>query len=385
MDNVTTIGIDLGDKYHHYCVLDAVGQITEQGRLCATREGLTHFFTTLPAARVALEAGTHSPWVSRLLIGMGHEVLVANPRKLRLIWANDRKCDERDAQMLARLARFDPELLYPIEHRSATAQADLSMLKARDALVAVRTKLINHVRDVVKSFGERLPSCSSEAFVHKAGAELPKSLCAALGPLVQTIGELTAKIRAFDKKIERRCERDYPQTERLRQIKGVGPITSLAFVLTLERAGRFARSREVGAFLGLVPRRDQSGDSDRQLRITKAGDVFMRKLLVSAAHYILGAFGPDTALRRWGLKLAERGGKNAKKRAVVAVARKLSGVLHHLWSSGEDYDPFPAPPGRRRVRKSRGPTNVDMASCGQHGARRGRGALERAVLTTRLG
>ena len=117
-------------------------------------------------------------------------------------------------------------------------------------------------------------------------------------------------------------------------------MTALAYLLTLEEPGRFEQSRSVGAYVGLTPRRDQSGQTDKQLRITQCGDGYLRQLLVTSSHYILGPFGPDSDLRRYGLRIAERGGKNAKKRAVVAVARKLAVLLHHLWKTGVDYEPL---------------------------------------------
>jgi transposase len=169
---------------------------------------------------------------------------------------------------------------------------------------------------------------------------LPEELVPALGPLLETIGELTGRIREYECKLEEIATEHYPQTEALRQVGGVGTLTALSFVLVLEDPSRFKKSRAVGAYLGLVPGEDQSGDSDPQQRISKEGDEMLRRLLVGSAQYILGPFAPDSDLRRHGLKIAERGGKNAKKRAVVAVARKLSVLLHHLWVAGELYEPL---------------------------------------------
>jgi transposase len=274
-------------------------------------------------------------------------VLVANARKLRMIYASDNKTDAADAEMLARVARLDPQLLYPIHHRGIRAQADLALIRSRGVLVASRTQLINHVRGSVKSWGERLPSCSTVTFAKRAADILPEELGAALAPVLEQIASLTAKIREMDRGIERLCEEQYPETGAIRQPKGVGPLTSLRFVLTLEDAGRFKKSRDVGPYLGMTPRRKDSGSMSPQLRITKAGDVQMRTLLVNCAQYMLGPFGQDSDLRRFGLRLAERGGKNAKKRAVVAVARKLAVLMHRLWVSGEVYEPLrnSPPPG----------------------------------------
>ena len=335
-----TVGMDMGDKNHSICVLNAEGEVLERTEVSNTAKALGKYFGKLEPCRVALEAGTHSGWVSRELEAMGHEVLVGNPRKLRMIWDSDKKDDARDAEMLARIARLDPHLLYPIRHRGQKAQTDLAIIKARDILVRSRTALVAHARGVVKTLGQRISPCSAESFHRRLLEEMPVELAPALEPLMKSIEELTRRIRHYDKLLEKLCSEEYPETCGLRAISGVGPITALAFVLTLEESERFQKSRAVGPFLGLVPKRDQSGQSDKQLRITKAGDAYMRRLLVGSAQYILGAFGPDCDLRRFGLKLAERGGKNGKRRAVVAVARKLAVMMHHLWKSGEAYEPF---------------------------------------------
>jgi transposase len=338
----TTAGLDLGDKYSYLCLIDQhSGEVIEEGRLRTSPEAFRRRFASeQPPMRIAIEAGTHSPWVSRVLEGCGHEVLVANARKLRLIYANKRKTDEVDAENLARLARVDPKLLYPLKHRGEESQAHMAIVRSRQALVGCRTQLVNHVRGAVKSFGGRLPKCPARSFHKNAPEHIPEALRPALGPILEQIGSLTQRIRDYDRKLEAISKEHYPETELLRQVDGVGPLTALTFVLTLEDPYRFEKSRSVGAYLGLVPATDQSGDRDPQKHITKEGDEMLRKLLVSGAHYILGPFGSDSDLRRHGEKIASRGGKNAKKRAVVAVARKLSVLLHHLWVSGEIYDPL---------------------------------------------
>ncbi len=334
-----TMGLDLGDRRSHYCVMDRLGRKVEEGEVRTRREAMEEFFAQQPKMRVVLETGTHSRWVQAVAQAQGHEVMVANPRRVRLISQNPRKGDRQDGELLARLGRVDPELLFPITPRSEATQAQRGVLRARDQLVRARTQLICHVRGAVKSFGERLPRCSSEAFARRVRAHIPARLELALGPLLQLIERITQSIRRYDRQIEQLCQQ-YPQIQRLRQIRGVGPVTALAFVLTLEDPRRWRRSRHVGAYLGLTPRQDQSGACDPQLRISKAGDRLTRRLLVTSAHYILGPWGPDCDLRRFGERLASRGGKNAKKRAVVAVARKLSVLLHHLWVHEEDYEPL---------------------------------------------
>lgn len=335
-----TVGLDLGDRTSQFVVLDWQGHQIEEGRVATREAALCKRFSGCERMRIALETGTHSAWVSRLLRDCGHEVIVANSRKLRLIYQNRRKSDRVDAIYLARLARLDPQLLSPVEHRGPQAQKDLAVLRSRDALVEARTQLINHARGLVKSVGQRLPSCSSEAFPKKVLGVIPDSLQPGLLPVVEMITSLTVQIKALDRRLDALAQEIYPETNLLRQVTGVGPIISLGYVLILEDHRRFRKSRAVGSYLGLTPGSNQSGNSNPQMRITKEGDALLRRLLVSGAQYILGPFGPDTDLRRFGLRIAQRGGKNAKKRAIVAVARKLAILLHHLWRSGEVYEPL---------------------------------------------
>jgi transposase len=335
-----TVGIDLGDQMSHYCILDEQGDVVSEGTLRTAEAGFREQFQRMARARIAMETGTHSPWVSRYLEKLGHEVLVANARQVRIIYDNDRKTDKVDAGTLARLARVDKSLLHPIRHRSAEAQADLAVLRARDLLVAVRSTLINCVRGMVKSVGGRLPSASGAYFSTKVRDQLPGCISGALLPLLEEIENLTVRIRAYDKQIEELAKKKYPKTELMRQIPGVGVVTSLAFALTIDDPNRFHKSRDVGSYLGLRPKQSDSGSSKPQLSISKAGDHLVRRLLVNCAQYVLGHWGPDCDLRRWGLSLMAHGGKNAKKRAVVAVARKLAVLMHKLWVTGEVYEPM---------------------------------------------
>lgn len=335
-----TIGLDLGDKHTEACVMDGSGEVLETFRVRTTQVALDRALARFEASRIVLEVGTHSPWVSRRVTAAGHEVIVANPRRVRLIAENDSKNDRFDAELLARLGRVDPSLLSPIVHRGEQAQRDLVLIRARDGLVRARSQLINQVRGFAKSLGSRCPTSSTEAFPQRVRATQPGDLFPGLSTMLAMIEQLTAEIRSMDREVERLCKERYPETAILRQVKGVGAITALAFVLTLEDPHRFAKSRSVGAYLGLRPRQRDSGEQRPQLRITKAGDALLRRLLVTAAHYVLGPFGPDTELRRFGLRLAERGGTSAKKRAVVAVARRLAVLLHRLWITGEVYEPL---------------------------------------------
>ena len=362
-----TIGIDLGDRKHAVCVLDAKGEIHKQETITNNRGSLTALSRRYPGALMVMEVGMHSPWISRFLKELGHRVLVANPRKVRAIYQNERKCDKRDAELLARIARTDEKLLYPVEHvteeyRGAgwtgagrrapkgcepwggehQMQRDLLQIKLRDNLVRQRVDIISSVRFTLKSLGIALPSPSSQSFARHArkllGGEHSATL-ALLEPSLCVLDGMNEQIRALEKSIESMAAEKYPECEFLTQITGVGLLTALTFILTIGDPTRFARKRDVAAFLGLVPRRDQSGESDKQLRITKAGDSYLRKLLVGCAQYILGPFGPDTALKRKGLKLAEKGGPRAKRKAVVAVARNLAVLLLTLWHDEEIYEP----------------------------------------------
>jgi transposase len=335
-----TVGVDLGDRWSRYCVVGASGVIVDEDRVRTTREAFEKQFGAMESTHVVIEAGTHSPWVSRALEGQGHRVTVANPRKVRLIYESDRKSDRLDARMLARLGRMDPTLLSPIRHRSREAQADLAVIRGRDALVTARTQLVNATRGIVKAMGGRLPASTTEGFARKVASSIPAELKEALTPLLGSIQGLTEQIRLLDQRIGELSASKYPETKLLRQIQGVGPVIALTYVLTLESPDRFGRSRTVGSYLGLSPKQSESGNRAPQLGISKSGNRYLRRLLVQGAHYILGPLAPDSRLRRWGLELASRGGKNSKKRAVVAVARKLAVLLHHLWSTAEVYQPL---------------------------------------------
>jgi transposase len=335
-----TVGVDLGDRKSYLCRLNGAGEVVERRTISTTRANVEEHFRRLSHGRVVMEVGTHSPWVSRVLEELGHEVIVANPAKIRGKKTR-RKSDKIDAEFLARQGRADPRLLYPIEHRGEAAQADLVLLGTRDALVKCRSMLISHVRGVVKSLGGRLPECSAESFHHKVKPHVPDSVGAVLEETLKEIQSLTGRIRALDREVERKVVEEYPEALAMQQIKGVGPITALCFALVVEDPKRFRRRRAVGAYMGLVPNLDESGEQQPELGISKAGNEMCRRYLVQAAQYILGQFGPDTDLRRWGTALI--GGstsRKAKKRAVIAVARKLSVLMLRLWVTGESYQPL---------------------------------------------
>jgi len=335
-----TIGLDLGDRWSCYAVLNGNGEIILEQKAVTTPAGIQQTFGKIARSRIAMETGTHSPWVSRQLTALGHEVIVAHAQNVRLIVKSRRKDDRLDARALARLARVDPELLSPVQHRSAQAQLHLAEIRARAALVSTRTALVNAARGLVKSYGQRLPKCHTQKVGRAVASELSSELREALQPLLREVESLNERIQEYDQRIARMAKEQYPETAMLKQGKGVGDLIAATYVLTIEDPHRFRKSRDAGCFVGLQPGRRNSGDSEPQLHISKQGDEYLRTLLVQGAHYILGPFGEDCDLRRWGQKLAARGGKNAKKRAVVAVARKLAVLLHRLWVSGEVYEPL---------------------------------------------
>lgn len=330
---VATIGVDLGDKQSRVCVLDEAGDIVEEGSFSTSASALTRKFERLERHRIVIETGTHANWVHDLLVSFGHQVVVANARKVRAISANERKCDELDARMLAQLGRSDTRLLRPVKVRPAQVRQDMMLIRARELLVKSRTQMVNSARGLAKSAGERLPCCSTNSLHKKDLGRLELEL----RPIFDALEKLDDQIEAYDKKIKEVTAKNYPQAALVRQVAGVGPITSLYFVQALGDVRRFKDGRAVGAYFGLIPRRDQSGSRDPKLSITKCGDELGRRLLVQCTHYILGPYGPDTDLRRFGLKLAAKGNK---KRAVVATARKLAVLLFALLKKSEVYEPL---------------------------------------------
>lgn len=372
-----TVGIDLGDRRSTACVYGA-GVVVRWFEFPMTPEGVREAFTNQGFGRVAMEAGAQSGWVTRELRKLGYEPLVANPRKLKAISANERKSDRNDALLLARLAVADASLLYPIHHRTEARERALSVLRARDTLVRTRTRLISTIRAMCKGAGCRLRSCAADAFA-KREAEMPAELAPATAGLFAAIRSLDEQIRLYDAQLAEMAETTFPETQRVLQVRGVGPVTALAFVLTLEDPARFRDGRTAAAYLGLVPRRDQSGEVDKQLGISKTGSTFARRLLVQCAQYILGPFGRDCDLRRFGQRLMERGGKSAKKRAIVATARKLAVLLYRLWKRDEVWKPLhnaesAAPPSKADAVRPQPAVPADCARFlddAQAGERRG--------------
>ncbi len=338
------IGIDLGDRTSHYCVRTLAQEVVMEGEVATKAEALVDLFQPLKRQRVAIETGTHSPWVGELLGLLGHEVIVGNSRKLKLITENDQKSDVVDSRLLSKLACVSVDWLHPVYQRSGETKAELTLVRAREMMIATRTALINHVRGTVKSFGCRLSHCDAGRFVEMAQVEIPNRLRGSLSGVLTVLAELQEQIYSYDCQVRHACETTHPETRWLLQVKGVGPVTALTYVLTIEDPQRFRYSREVGPYLGLVQKKRQSGSRDPQLGISKAGDEMLRKLLVNCAHTILTNAAADSDLRRWGLALLEAGQragqKGARSRAATAVARKLAVLLHRLWVDEATYVPL---------------------------------------------
>lgn len=336
------MGIDLGDRYRYVVAIQPTGEVEFERRIRTREEALRKLASFPGLQRVALEAGTHSPWVGPLFEQAGIETFVANGRKLRLIYENKKKSDRMDAEYLARLVRRDPRLLAPIEPKDRQYQEDWQVLKLRDEMVRVRACLVVQVRGLMKNRGQSLPRCTPAGFPKKVAEALRGPEREMLLPTLKVIHEASVQIRRYDRQVEQLNRQRYPQTALLRQIKGVGPVTALAFVLVIGDPQRFVQARKVGGYLGLCPAQDESGNRSLQLRISKEGNPLLRRLLVNCAHYILGPFGQECQLRQQGLRICERGGKHARKRAAVAVARKLAVVMLTLMQTGQVYEPFPA-------------------------------------------
>jgi transposase len=340
-DTTETIGCDLGDKETTICALSSEGKVTHRTEVKTDRDSLMRWFRNRPKAHVVMEVGTHSPWISGLVQAAGHRVTVINPHEFKLISDSRRKCDQEDAELLARAARADLGLIRPVAHRSETTRAELTVLRTRDLLVRERSKLVSHVRGTLKSFGVKVGTCAAEAFHERVAPFVPEALKLALDPVLNHLAQLGQTLKTLDAGVESIAKNHEKEMKLLTSVPRVGTVTALTFCLVVEDPRRFKKSRDIGAYVGLAPGRRQSGDSDVQLGISKAGDGLLRRLLVQCAHQMMFKNAPDSALKQWGVAKAKSGGKNGKKRMAVALARKLAVVLHRLWVAGEEYKAFP--------------------------------------------
>lgn len=336
--NVRYIGLDIGDRFSRFAVVDAAGVNLKEDRVPSTKAGLERVFKPLKGARLLMEVGTHSPWIQRTLLAIGIDARVCEARSAAEANRFGRKTDVRDARMLAELLRTDSHLVTLVQHRTLEEQRTWAVIQARTALVKTRTMLVNQIRGMSKSWGTRLEGCTSGAFNGKTWFQVPEDLRAALAPLYEQILNVSNAINGYDKKIAAAVSKN-PDAQLLAGIRGVGDLTALAVAMAIGNASRFRRSRDGGAYFGLVPKKRASGESDPQLGISKRGNATVRRLLVCAAHYILGPFNKvDSDLRTSGLRIMGNGNDSRRKRrAVVAVARKLSVVMVAMLKSGMPY------------------------------------------------
>ena len=333
-------GLDISQKtIEIFAVMGEEGY--SMGKISNDRKSLEEFFDRLPApanaVTVALETGTHSAWISRCLEGRGIEVIVAHARDLAFIYQGTKKSDRIDAEKLARVARADKKLLHPVKLMDRKRQETLLAIKARDLLVKNRTCIISAIRGFLRSFGIDDHEYSHEV-INQIYPVLPKEIRLNLRGLFTALTAINNCIKDYDRRIAK-ITQEYPETRTLQQIKGVGPLIALTFALVIGDPKRFT-SRECSSYTGLVPKRDQSGEVDKQLGITKCGNKLLRRLLIQGAQYIMGPFGEDCDLRDFGNRIARRGGSISRKKASVAVARKLAITMLALWRNPNvTYDP----------------------------------------------
>lgn len=332
-----TIGWDLHQRESQLCVLDASGTVVREQRITTSLARFAAVIPPLLPARVLLEASTESGWVATALEQLGAEVIVANPRYAPMYATRSRrvKTDKRDARALAEAAHRGT---YAPTHRvSATQRAVRELLTARDAVVRNRTRVILVVRALLRSHGLRLASGTSATLGARVAAlDLPPALAPILQPLLTLLPHCSTQIAALDVQLAQYARAE-PVIDRLRTVCGIGPVTALAFVATLDTAQRFTTAGQIAAYCGLVPSERSSGEQQRRGHITKAGNTRLRALLVEAAWTLWRSKTPETApLRAWTDRVAQRRGKRI---AVVALARRLACLLWALWRDGTVYDP----------------------------------------------
>lgn len=330
------VGLDIGKRKAHACVTTEDGTIVDEKSIVQRRDELAVFFSKYPKSRILIEASTSSEWVARYLTSLEHEVIVADPRFRLMYAAGDKKIktDRRDARALAVALRVGA---FRRAHRkSDDARALALKVKLRAGLVRARTRLIQQVRAACEYEGVILEKCNTRYFTDIVLEErLPDVLANSLEPSILQIASLQEAIGAIDAEIEGVAETD-AAVIRLKSVRGIGALTATAFRATLDDVERFKSAKEMTSFLGLVPSQNSSGDAQGRLgRITKTGDGLVRSYLVEAAHLIMSKRSPDTALKRWALRVAARRGK---KKAAVALARKLARILFAMWRDGSEFD-----------------------------------------------
>ncbi len=339
MSNYITIGMDLGNRKHTVCAIDGAGEVLWRKKVTNTPEALKPFFEENAGATVAMETGLCCRWISALAKRCGCEVLVGNARKLAPIWQSMQKSDENDAFMIAKLARFDRGLFHPVSLRDDERHEMVQILELREVAVSQRTQAVNSVRGLCKAMGVFIPDCDATRFHKVAKDAIPRDLAWKFMPMLRQLKETAETIRRYDAMLKRYASDHFGEEVALAStIPGIGPVTSCAFVALVGDAKRFGKARDAGVYFGLTPARDQSGDRDAPKRVTKAGSKMMRRLLVTAANYVMRTSSPDTAIKRHGMRICARGGKIAKRKAKVAIARKLAVVMLAMLKSGKPYE-----------------------------------------------
>ena len=332
MEYCTTIGADVSDKKTQICVMnknpDGKRVVIIETSCATTKEGFLERFSKFDRSwPVVFETGTHCRWMDKLFREMGFKTIIANPSKVPSITKSNTKNDRNDARELARLAIADPEMLHPIKLRDEVFQQMLRLHHSRNLLIAQRTQLTNQIRGFAKSMGYRIEKCSTWRFHKLNKSQWPSMLEAVAWPLIDVLETIDLKFKAYDAAIQELSEQPEfkSMVDRVRNVYGVGIIGSTVFIAAIGGdPNRFEHSRDIGPFLGLVPSQDQSGDVDKQLHLTKAGSNIARRTLTECAGVILMSKAPETDLKLKGLRIAIRGGKIAKKKAKLAVARCLA-------------------------------------------------------------
>lgn len=334
MEYCTTIGVDVSDRTSKICVMakDGVARRIVVETTCATtRAGFGEAFAKFDRSwPVVFETGTHCRWMDSHLRSLGFKTFVANPAKVKLITGSNCKSDRGDARKLARLALADVGLLNPVRLRGERHQQMLRFHEARQLLMGQRTALINQIRNFAKSSGFRLPDCSTERFHDLDRSSWTAEFEQTVWPMMDMVKAVNMKLAAYDSMIGRLAEEPEfkAQVERAMEVYGVGVVGSTALVAAIGGdVSRFGRARDVAPYLGLVPKRSQSGESDPQLGMTKAGNGLVRKVLVECANVVMKANSRDTDLKLKGLRISTRGGGISRKKAKVAVARGLAVLM----------------------------------------------------------
>ena len=330
------IGIDVHKNSCQVCILSEDGELVER-RIKTDRASLHALFKERPPARILIESSTESEWVARCLEELGHEVIVADPNFAPMYATRSKriKTDKRDARTLCEACRLGA---YRSAHRASDRQRDVrAHLAVRETLVRTRAEYISLIGALARREGCRIRSGVSRAFaarVEEAG--LPAQVLAQIEPLLVMLGSLNEQIKQADEKLAQ-IVKDDEVVKRLTTVPGVGPVTATTYAATLDGAARFRDAKQVRSYLGLVPREHSSGEKQHRGRISKAGNSRARSLLVEAAWALLRWKTPKTqALHEWATRIAARRGKAT---AVVALARKLAGILFALWRDGTEFEP----------------------------------------------